>query len=85
MPRTPLLTAAIAWSAIAAAPISLHFEGNDGTLEPFIVVLPVAALAAGAGFVIALRAHARVPSLVNAVAAALAAVWWIWLVTYEGG
>lgn len=85
MPRTPLVTAAIALAAIAAAPISLHFEGNEGTLEPFIVIFPLAALAAAAGLVVALRAHARGPSLVNGAAATLAAVWWIWLVTYEGG
>jgi hypothetical protein len=85
MPRTPLLTAMITLSAIAAAPISLHFEGNEGTLEPFIVVFPLAALAAGAGLLTALRARARGLSLVNAFAGTLAIVFWIALVTYEGG
>ncbi len=85
MPRSPFLTALIAISAIAAAPISLHFEGNNGTLEPFIVVFPLAALAAGAGLLIALRARARGLSVVNALAATFALVWWIALVTFEGG
>lgn len=85
MPRTPVVTAVVALAAAAAAPVSLHFEGNDGTLEPFVVVLPLAALVAGAGFVIALRANAWWLSLVNAGAAALTAVFWIALVTYEGG
>jgi hypothetical protein len=84
MPRTPLLTGAVALAAVAAAPISLHFEGSEGTLEPFLIVFPLAALVAGAGFLIALRVRARVLSLVNAFAGTLAIVFWIALVTYEG-
>jgi hypothetical protein len=85
MSRAPFLTALISWSAIAAAPISVHFEGNDGTLEPFFVVFPLAAVTAGAGFVIALKALAHGAALANAFAACLAVASWIALVTYEGG
>jgi hypothetical protein len=84
MSRTPLLTALIAVAAIAAAPISLHFEGNEGTAEPFVYVLPLAALVAGAGLLIGLRGRARWLSLANAFAGALAVIFWIALVTYEG-
>ena len=85
MPLTPVVTALIAFSAIAAAPISLHFEGNEGTLEPFFVVLPLAALAAGVGIFVALRARARGLCLLNALAGVAGIFFWIALLTYEGG
>jgi hypothetical protein len=85
MPLTPVVTALIALSAIAAAPISLHFEGNEGTLEPFFFVLPLAALVAVAGVVVALRARARALWLLNALAGFGGIVFWIALLTYEGG
>jgi hypothetical protein len=85
MPLTPVVTALIALSAIAAAPISLHFEGNEGTLEPFFVVLPLAVLAAGAGVFVALRARAHGLWLLNALAGVTGIFFWIALLTYEGG
>ena len=85
MPLTPVVTALIALSAIAAAPISLHFEGNEGTLEPFFVVLPLAALAAGAGVFVALRAQARSLWLLNALAGVAGIFFWVALLAYEGG
>ncbi len=85
MPRTPVVTALIALSAIAAAPISLHFEGNEGTLEPFYAILPLAALVAGAGTFLALRARVRGLWLLNALAGALDVFFWIALLTYQGG
>ena len=85
MPLTPVETALLAVSSIAAAPISLHFEGNDGTLEPFYVILPLAALVAGAGTFIALRARARGLWLLNGLAGAAGISFWIALLTYEGG
>jgi hypothetical protein len=85
MPLTPVVTAVIALSAIAAAPISLHFEGNEGTLEPFFVVLPLAALAAGAGVLAALRARAHRLWLLNALAGMAGISLWIALLAYEGG
>jgi hypothetical protein len=85
MPLTPVVTALIAASAIAAAPISLHFEGNEGTLEPFFVVLPLAALVAVAGVVVALRVRARTLWLLNALAGFAGIVFWIALLRYEGG
>ena len=84
MPLTPVLTALIALSAIAAAPISLHFEGNEGTLEPFFVVLPLAAVVAGAGVFVALRARARGLWLLNALAGVAGIFFWIALLTFEG-
>jgi hypothetical protein len=84
MPVTPVVTALIALSAIAAAPISLHFEGNEGTLEPFFVVLPLAAVAASVGVFVALRARANGLWLLNAFAGAAGIFFWIALLTYEG-
>ncbi len=84
MPLTPVVTALIALSAIAAAPISLHFEGNEGTLEPFLVVLPLAAAVAGAGFFVALRARAHALWLLNGLAGVGGIVFWIALLRYEG-
>jgi hypothetical protein len=84
MPFTPVVTALIAVSAIAAAPISLHFEGNDGTLEPFFVVLPLTALVAGVGVFVALRARALELWLLNALAGVAGVLFWIAL-AYEGG
>jgi hypothetical protein len=84
MPLTPVVTALIGVSALAAAPISLHFEGNEGTLEPFYVILPLAALVAGAGTFIAVRARARGLGLLNALAGAGGILFWIALLTYEG-
>jgi hypothetical protein len=75
----------IALSAIAAAPISLHFEGNEGTLEPFYAILPLAALVAGAGTLIALRVQAHGLSLLNALAGLVGVFFWIPLLTFEGG
>jgi hypothetical protein len=85
MPITPVVTALIALSAIAAAPISLHFEGNNGTLEPFFVVLPLAALAAAVGVFVALRARAAGLWLLNALAGLAGIFFWIALLTFEGG
>jgi hypothetical protein len=85
MSLTPVVTALIAVLAIAAAPVSLHFEGNEGTLEPFYAILPLAAIVAGAGTFIALRARARGLWLLNALAAAAGIIFWIALLTYEGG
>lgn len=85
MPLTPALAALVALSAIAAAPISLHFEGNEGTLEPFLVVLPLAALVAGAGIFSALRVRAIGLSVLNALTFGAALTFWIALLTFEGG
>jgi hypothetical protein len=85
MPLTPVVTALIALSAIAAAPISLHFEGNEGTLEPFVVVLPLAALVAGVGAFVALRARAFWLWLLNALVGVAGISFWIALLAYEGG
>lgn len=51
----PLATLLVAVAGLAALPISLHFEGNEGTAEPFLVVFPIVALVALAGAVVALR------------------------------
>jgi hypothetical protein len=74
----------VAAAAIAALPLSLHFEGNDGTAEPFIIVLPCAAVVGAAGAAIALRRRRSVMLLLNLLAVAAMLVYWIFLVTYEG-
>ena len=84
MSRAPLLTLLFAAAAFAALPLSLHFEGNDGTAEPFIAVFPVAALLAAAGMAIAFRRGMRVTGALNLCALGLLAAYWIFLVTYEG-
>ncbi len=84
MPRVAVLTALVAVAAIAAAPISLHFEGEHGTLEPFLVVFPVAALVAAAGVAIADRQRSRALAVLNLLAAAFAFFFWIGLLSFEG-
>ena len=85
MPFTPALAALVALSTIAAAPISLHFEGNEGTLEPFLAILPLAALVAGVGIFAALRVRAIGLSVLNALTFCAALIFWIGLLTFEGG
>jgi hypothetical protein len=65
-------------------PVSLHFEGNEGTAEPFLVVFPVVALLALVGALIALRRGVMTLFLLNLLLAAVGLVAWIGLLTIEG-
>jgi len=84
MPRAPVLTLLIAVGAIVAAPASLHFEGNEGTLEPYLAVFPIAALVAVAGAVVALRQRLVELFVLNGIVAAVDVFFWIGLLTFEG-
>jgi hypothetical protein len=83
MPRTPLLTLLVGAAALVAMPVSLHFEGNSGTLEPFEYVLPVVGVSAIVGLVAAGRRFAWI-ALLNGAVGAVAFAYWTWLVTYRG-
>jgi hypothetical protein len=83
MPRTPLLTLLVGVSALVAMPVSLHFEGNSGTLEPFEYVLPVVGVSAIVGFAAAGRRFAWI-ALLNGVVGVVVFAYWTWLVTYRG-
>jgi hypothetical protein len=74
----------LAIAAIAALPLSLHFEGNNGTAEPFLFVLPIAACVALAGALIALRCRKAELFVLNLLVAGIALIWWIALLIYEG-
>jgi hypothetical protein len=74
----------VAAAGIAALPVSLHFEGNEGTAEPFLVVFPVVALLALVGALIALRRGVMTLFLLNLLLAAVGLVAWIGLLTIEG-
>jgi hypothetical protein len=84
MSRAPVLTAILAVAALAAAPVSLHFEGNQGTAEPFLFVFPFAALVAGIGTVVALSRRLAVLAGLNALATIGIVLFWVALLTYEG-
>jgi hypothetical protein len=78
------VTLLVAAAGIAALPVSLHFEGNEGTAEPFLVVFPVVALLALVGALIALRRGVMTLFLLNLLLAAVGLVAWIGLLTIEG-
>ena len=65
-------------------PVSLHFEGNEGTAEPFLIVFPLAAFAAVVGALLAWLCRLRTLFVLNVLATASVLVYWIFLVTYEG-
>lgn len=84
MSRAPRLTLVLAVAALVALPISLHFEGNEGTAEPFLIVFPLAAFAAVVGAVIAWLYRLRALLVLNVLATTPLLIYWIFLVTYEG-
>ena len=83
MSRAPLLTLLAAVAAFVALPLSLHFEGNDGTAEPFLYILPAAVVIAGAGTALSLRKSPWLAGF-NLIAAGVISLFWVWLVTYRG-
>ena len=74
----------LAIAGIAALPLSVHFEGNNGTAEPFLFVLPIAVCVALAGALIALRRRTAKLFVLNLLVSATALIWWIALLAYEG-
>jgi hypothetical protein len=82
--QAAVATLCIAAASLAAVPISLHFEGNNGSAEPFLYVLPISVVAAVGGVIMALRIRAQLLLALNGLAATSAFVFWIALLTYEG-
>jgi hypothetical protein len=79
-----VVTFVLVAAGVAALPLSLHFEGNQGTAEPFLVVFPVVALLAIAGAVFAYRRRASTLLALNTLGGLVSLLGWIALVTYQG-
>jgi hypothetical protein len=82
--KLPWATLVLVAAGVAALPVSLHFEGNDGNAEPFIFVFPLVTLVALAGAVVAVRGRASILVALNSLGALVALLGWIALVTYPG-
>jgi hypothetical protein len=82
--KLSIATFVLVAAAVAALPLSLHFEGNDGTAEPFLIVFPPVVLLALAGAVWAYRRHASTLLVLNTLGGLVALLGWIALVTYPG-
>lgn len=82
--KLPWVTLVLVAAGVAALPVSVHFEGNDGTAEPFILVLPLVTLVALAGAVSAFRGRSSILVVLNSVGGLVALLGWIALVTYPG-
>lgn len=83
--RAAAATATVGAAVIAAIPLTLHFEGNDASAEPFIFILPIVALVSLSGALWALRVRATKLFALNLAMVAIDAVAWLSLVMYEGG
>ena len=84
MHRAPVLTLAITVAAFLALPVSVHFEGNEATGEPFLYVFPLAVAVAAIGVALALRRRSLPLSVLNAFVGGVTLAYWIWLATYKG-
>lgn len=82
--KLSLATFVLVAAGLAALPVSLHFEGNEGTAEPFLVVFPVVAILALAGALFAYRRRASALLALNTLGGLFALLGWIALMTYPG-
>lgn len=82
--KLPWVTLVLVAAGLAALPLSLHFEGNDGSAEPFIFVFPLLTLLALVGVVFAFRARESILVALNSLGGLVALLGWIALVTYQG-
>ncbi|MCA1837580.1 MAG: hypothetical protein LC674_02020 [Actinobacteria bacterium] len=82
--KLPLAMFVLVAAGVAALPVSLHFEGNEGTAEPFLVAFPLVVLLAFGGAFFAYRRRASVLVALNTLAGVVALLGWIALVMYPG-
>ncbi len=82
--KLSLATVVLVAAGLAALPLSLHFEGNEGTAEPFLVVFPLVVLLALVGASFAYRRRASTLLALNTLGGLFALLGWIALVTYPG-